>query len=819
MSFCVEIFDHKKPENGLVTVEVDDIKTKENTLLDTISYTCESALENSDPQIKYHTSILETLVNEITLLSSSDFCAVFCEDDKIMSNSSQLKCLFLCELKPGTFCAGSNYTKTQLKESDNIFGYVMKKCIAVISTNIIDDPRSKIKNHANFPPNHPVVTPFLAIPLLSKSTKQSSKQNCIGLLVMGCVSATTEYTVEKIKKLLPVIKLVNAVTRKIFQSKNKIGDEVTRISSTDDIKDQFLATMSHEIRTPLNGIMGMVTMLVDAGPLNPKQTTYVKTLTECVFQLSNLMNNILDFSKMSSNRFYLLKQPFSLLDSISDAFKMIEGGALVKGLMLKKELPEHNSIPRLVGDSQRLTQILSNLLGNAVKFTEKGSILLRVTCKEIALSDTENNYVKKINVSFEVSDTGVGVPIEEQSKIFEVFHQSPSLSTYMSNSGTGLGLSISRELVRLMGGRINVRSEGINGKGSVFSFSVVLDAEISEFSLSSDTTKLLKKSKVLAVDDRPEIRLQLTEMLIKWGCIPFVVSGAEDGLKYVKCGMDFDTIIVDMCMPYMSGTEMAQELRRDAPNVPLIGISSIEINSGEKYFDVFLYKPITQNTLFPALLKCLTKKKNNDLKKSQPIKRIDSKCTTPRELKNSAKRKESYKRMEIASLDEKEYQEDHHREKQIHRENILRERISQEKIHQNKKYPKDLKILVAEDEKNNAFTIMEMLNNMGFIICERVENGKDCIEKVKTEKWDVVLMDIRMPIMDGIEATRHIRAAKNPPYIIAISAGVLNSDKERCQTAGIDAYLPKPITKESLKVALAPLIKNHKVRAQAATHS
>jgi signal transduction histidine kinase/DNA-binding response OmpR family regulator len=817
MSFCVEIFDHKKPENGLITVELEDVKTEKDTRLDTISYICESVLENSDSQLKYYTSILETLINEITLLSSSDFCAVFCEDDKIVSTSSQLKCLSLCELKPGTFCAGSNYMATHLKDSDNIFGYVMKKRVAVISTNIIEDPRSKIKKHSDFPSNHPIVTPFLGIPLLSNSTKQT--QNCVGLLVMGCVSTTTEYTAEKIKNLMPVIKLINAITKKIFRCKNKLGDEVTRISSTDDLKDQFLATMSHEIRTPLNGIMGMVTMLADAGPLNPKQTTYVKTLTECVFQLSNLMNNILDFSKMSSNRFYLLKQPFSLFDAISDAFKMIEGGALVKGLMLKKELPEHNSIPRLVGDSQRLTQILSNLLGNAVKFTEKGFVLLRTTFKEIMLSDTENNYVKKINVSFEVCDTGVGVPIEEQSKIFEVFHQSPSLSTYMSNSGTGLGLSISRELVRLMGGRISVRSEGINGKGCVFSFSVVLDAEINEFSLSSDTSKLLKKSKVLAVDDRPEIRLQLTEMLIKWGCTPFVVSGAEEGLKYVKCGMEFDAIIVDMCMPYMSGTEMAQELRRDVPNVPLIGISSIEINSGEKYFDIFLYKPISQNTLFPALLKCLNKKNNNDLKKSQSIKRIESKCTTPRELKNSAKRKESHKKMEIAPLDEKEYQEEHHREKKLYREKTSHERKSQERISLSRKYPKDLKILVAEDEKNNAFTMIEMLNNMGFITCERVENGKDCIEKVKTEKWDVVLMDIRMPIMDGIEATRHIRAAKNPPYIIAISAGVLNSDKERCQMAGIDAYLPKPITKESLKIALAPLIKNHKVRAQAATNS
>lgn len=795
MSFHIEIFDHNKSDKELTVVELDNVEITKNSQLDTISYVCESISENSESSVNLYTSVLETLVNEITLLTLSDFGAVFCEETTI-PNTSQLNCLALCELKPGTFCAGSNPLSAHLKESNNIFGYTMKKCVTVVSSNIMKDPRSKITQFTDFPSNHPVVTSFLAIPLMSKkSTKthvsssttspRGQQSYCIGLLVLGCVAETTEYNVEKIKSLLPTIRTLNAITKKLFQRKNKLGDEVNKISSTDDLKDKFLATMSHEIRTPLNGIMGMVTMLADAGPLNPKQTTYVKTLTECVFQLSNLMNNILDFSKMTSNRFYLLKQPFSLFDAIEDAFKMIEGGALVKGLLLKKELPAIHSMPRLVGDSQRLTQILSNLLGNSVKFTEKGSILLRVECKEISDS-TENNYVKKVNVSFEVCDTGVGVPIDEQGKIFEVFHQSPSLSTYMSNAGTGLGLSISRELVRLMGGRISVRSEGINGKGCVFSFNIVLEAEISEFSLSSDTSKVLKKSKILAVDDRPEIRLQLTEMLLKWGCIPFVVSGAEEGLKYIKCGMEFDTIIVDMCMPYMSGTELAQELRRTIPDIPLIGISSIEINSGEKYFDIFLYKPITQNTLFPALLKCLNKRKRLDLKRSQSIKRSDA--------------GEAHRHLKLSDTSK--------RERQPEKSKIERKESNLTvKTTHHRKYPKDLKILVAEDEKNNAFTLMEMLSNMGFPNCERVENGKVCIEKVKSEVWDVVLMDIRMPIMDGIEATRHIRASKNPPYIIAISAGVLNSDKERCQTAGIDAYLPKPITKESLKIALEPLLK------------
>jgi signal transduction histidine kinase/DNA-binding response OmpR family regulator len=559
-----------------------------------------------------------------------------------------------------------------------------------------------------------------------------------------------------------------------------------RSSTEDRLKDRFLATMSHEIRTPLNGIMGMVTMLEDAGPLNEKQLQYVTNLTECVFQLSNLMNNILDFSKMASGHFILAKQPFDIFDVVDDSFKIIEGGALVKGLTLNKKLPPRGSLPKFVGDSQRIQQIFCNLLNNAIKFTEKGCITMKVSTEDILQTNNTVIYV-------DVQDTGIGIPWDEQPKIFEVFHQSSSLSTYMSRAGTGLGLSIVKELIRLMNGDIKVESSGVNGEGSLFSFHIQLEREINITTISPENIKLFRNAKILVVDDRPEIRLQLTELLSKWGCIPFMASSAEEGLKYIQCGMKFDTVLVDICMPRMSGVEMAQELKGKKYKVPLVGLSSMELVTGEEYFDVYMYKPIQQSQLFSALAKCL-KVTSDDRKSEGRFKEKSDVKSEGKDLINI-----NYGIIEVTDPTKRR-----------------------------KKARKDLKILIAEDEEHNAFCITEMLHNLGYRKYERVKDGMECLNRVKTSQFDVILMDIIMPNMDGIQATQEIRSyyrmrtskekATSPrlmvPYIIAVSAAVMNSSKDKCQFAGVDAYLSKPLTKDKLDAILSPLIlteKSHKL--------
>lgn len=532
---------------------------------------------------------------------------------------------------------------------------------------------------------------------------------------------------------------------------------VKKSKETNDIKDVFLATVSHELRTPLNGIVGMITMLKDAGPLNEKQQEYLTILMECSHQLMNMMNNLLDFSKMVSNRLVLLRGPMNITKSVNDAALMVEGKARSKSLKFSVNIQP--GIPILIGDGQRLTQIISNLLSNAVKFTERGHVTLKVKAGlqvPLVQEDSALPYVKKWKVSFEIEDSGIGIPKGEHEKIFEVFHQSSNLDSVMTKNGTGLGLSISRELVKMMDGKIEVYSEGIPGKGTNFKFYIITEEEIRMTDLIGSHKEIIVGSNILVVDDRPEYRMQLTDMLFKWGCKPTVVSSGEEALQYISHCPPFDTIIVDICMPYMSGIELAQELKSkpSLSDIPLIALSSIDLQTGIELFDVYMNKPIDQNYLFPALLECLIKKKTGDTK------------------------------LKVKKL--------------IHSRAIGRTKMPR----------KDLKILIAEDDHNNAYTIKEMLKYLGFDLAniKTVENGEKCVVEAKRVQYNVILMDILMPIMDGLEATKYIRQLNPRPYIIAVSAAVQNTDKQRCQQVGVDSYLTKPLLKEKLMASLLPLV-------------
>ncbi len=576
--------------------------------------------------------------------------------------------------------------------------------------------------------------------------------------------------------------------------------EIHKTSAAEYIKDQFWATMSHELRTPLNGILPLVAMFPEAGDLNDKQTEYLSRLSDCTLQLSNLLNNILDFSKISSRRLALVNNPYSLLEAIENARCIVEPMASDKNLQFVIDIPK--DIPIMLGDSQRLTQILINLLSNAVKFTDKGFVAVQLKLKKIPGESSLNSPICERNkkhfstnksiegwseewdsdeynqpnvilppsiqqtcesttpkigckwiCQFEISDSGFGIKSDEQDKIFEVFHQSADISPYLSKSGTGLGLSISKELIKMMNGHISVKSEGIPGLGSKFSFYIILQEEIDIPMINSMHPELFKGTRVLIVDDRPEIRLQLTDLVFKWKCEPVTVSSAEEALQYINNGVKFKIALIDICMPYMSGVELAQELRRISPHLPLIGISSVELEdvTGEKYFDMYMYKPVDPTTLFIAVFKCL-KKGNNHCRASK---------TT------------------------------------LH-QNLLRQKSTKEKI----------RILIAEDNSNNAYAINEMLISIGYSSSniKIVENGLDCVHAAKLDVYDVILMDIVMPKMDGIDAAKHIRQRPNPPMIIAVSASVQASDKTRCQRVGIDGYLEKPFTREKLDAALSPLL-------------
>lgn len=600
----------------------------------------------------------------------------------------------------------------------------------VASNDMATDPRAA----ESLPTGHRQIKTFLSTPLIHN-------EKCIGRIILA---NSDKYTLTDVCSVVKLIPIVSSLIHRYSTYKN--SPDVNRVAEVSGAKDRFLATMSHELRTPLNGITAMVTMLPDAGPLNEKQRDYVKLLTECTFQLTNLLNNILDFSKMAANCLVLGKTPFSIYKAIDDAITITEGKAISKNLRIEKSLP--NDIPNMVGDSQRITQVLSNLLSNAVKFTEKGSV--KISLRTELLNDSD--YTKRWKLMFDVQDTGMGIDVEEQERIFETFQQSASLSTYLSKSGTGLGLSISRELVRLMEGHLAVSSLG-RGHGSTFSFFIMLDEEIQIGTLHKRHIELFKGSNILVVDDRAEIRIQLCGILRQWGCKPTVFASAEEALLDVRADMRYSVALVDIHMPYMSGIDLAKTLRSEFPTLPMIGISSVDVEGGSAYFDYYMFKPIDQNQLFPALLQCLL----------HPPDRAQTGDII------------------------------------LESKGVVRKR----------KFKKNLRILIAEDDSYNAYACKEMLCNIGFEAenIQTVPDGQKCVDKVKTEQFDVVLMDLVMPIMDGYEATRYIRQMKTPPFIIAISAAVQASDREKCQAVGIDCYLSKPLLRESLAEALSPLIK------------
>lgn len=556
-----------------------------------------------------------------------------------------------------------------------------------------------------------------------------------------------DFDLDDILQIIPTIdllgRLVSTWKRTDLSSSQEIHspDKIEKpTESYKDPKNLFLASVSHELRTPLNGIVGMVTMLMDAGPLTDKQKEYLDILIQCSHQLMNLMNNILDFNKLSFGKLSLLRNPLDVEKSIQDSINMVENKIIHKGLHIHVEKDKIiNKLPAILGDQQRLTQIISNLLSNAVKFTEKGYIKIKIGAK----SQSSNNYNKRWRINFEVVDTGIGITKEEQKRLFRAFQQAGERDK--SNMGTGLGLSIVKELVKLMHGKVRVESEGVVGKGSIFKFYIIVEEELDISQIEEQHKKLLEGAKVLIVDDRQEYRLQISNILFKWKCQAVALSSGEEAIQYLSYNQP-DVVIVDICMPYMSGIEFAQEIRKTHPSLPLIALSSMELKRGREIFDFYMNKPIDQNSLFPAMLKCLAKEK----------------------------------------VPEIEYHQSETRKK---------------------KYRKDLRILVVEDETNNGFVITEMLKHLGFSHkIKYVDNGKKCVDEVKSETYDVVLMDIIMPVMDGIEATKHLRQMSNRPYIIITSAVVQNSEKERCQQLGVDGYLTKPILKENLYTVLKPLI-------------